>query len=115
MIQFSFYKALAAARDAVEGVYPTRLGGGVRGPLTREFRTLVGGVERRISVANPRWVHSPEARAIRVRAVERTWGDIDRPHLIVGSSKVRRMMLAEVGLGHSVVMLGRRCHLNRHS
>src|ERR1700682_2962566 len=83
--------------------------------LSQKFiRTLVSmGVERRVFASDPRWVPSTEAKAIRVRAIKRSWGDIDRPvHLIVGSAKFRQVT-AEIGL--APVVLGRRGHLNRHS
>jgi hypothetical protein len=89
--------------------------GGVRRLTTRTFRTSVSGIQRRVSVANPGRVEAPEGGAIRVRAVEHRRNDtgVDRPHLIVGSSKFR-LVAGEVGLG-LVVVFGRRCHLDRHS
>jgi hypothetical protein len=39
--------------------------GGVPGLLTRKFRTLVSGVQRRVSITNPSWVKSPKVRVMR--------------------------------------------------
>ena len=107
--------AAGAVGCADKHMYPTPSEGGVRRLITRTFRTSVGGVQRRVSVANPGRVEAPEGGAIRVRAVEHGLDDtgVDRPHLIVGSSKFR-LVAGEVGLG-LVVVFGRRCHLDRHS